>query len=394
MPGRKSTFFLVLATSLTFFLVVSWTLSGPRSDATFQKHADSSTAHQNDTISSAHLKPHSNPTPSPVKTPYAIGTFVGTDTYGTEDAGDDEDRYYVGARTLVYQLLHAPSTKLTSPVSIVILVTKGVRESKRKRLRDDGATVIEVEDVPHNITVGQPRWAETFAKVRLFDPKIMPYRKVLLMDTDMVITRPIDAIFEDPSSEPMNSRKNQTNRADLPLATLPEKFAIAAAPESLDRDHPYPFVDHDHTKGYFNSGLVLYTPSTELFQHYLEIIARPDLFYNGFPDQDLLNYAHRWQGPMPWRRLHFSWYLNWPNQDDIDGGMAIIHSKFWEPDLPFGPGERLALSRRWEMQGYWMGKGGSRLFNDLVKLVLLLVYTPSLLMFLMVIPQVPYAYSV
>jgi alpha-N-acetylglucosamine transferase len=285
-------------------------------------------------------------TPTVLPNPrYAIGSFLGAHWHMQVDDTDDDDWYYVGARTLAYQLLHAPDTKLTEPNPFVVLISKDVRQSKRERLKQDGAIVLEVEHVPCNISIEEPRWLETLTKLRLFDPKIMPYERVLMMDTDTAITRPIGRIFHDASSSV--TKINKEKAWDL----LPDDYAFSATPEPRDRNHPYPFLDPEHKHSYFNSGLVLFKPCTEIFQHYLEIIAQPELFYNDLPDQDLLNYVHRWTGPLPWRRLHYSWFLASTNQNDLDGGMAIVHGKYWHSER--GASQKYAYSRRWEMQRYW-----------------------------------------
>lgn len=41
------------------------------------------------------------------------------------------------------------------------------------------------------------RWVKTITKRPLCDPKVVPYEKFFLLDTDIVLTRPIDAIFQD-----------------------------------------------------------------------------------------------------------------------------------------------------------------------------------------------------
>ncbi|KAJ5652800.1 hypothetical protein N7507_010226 [Penicillium longicatenatum] len=287
---------------------------------------------------------------------YAIATFLAAKFDTKQGDSDDEDAHYVSARTLVYQLLHSPTTKFREPVPVVILVTKDVRESKRQRLRDDGAVVVEVEHLAHDMAITVDRWAETIIKLRLFDPRIVPYEKVLLLDTDMVLTRPIGAIFQDPATEVRHTDRSVLVESDAPAP--PEEFIMAASPESLQFDHPYPFLDPENTKDYFDSGLLMYSPSIELFQYYMELINKPDLFHTGTPVQDLLNYAHRWGGSMPWKRIHYSWYLNWPNDNDLKGNMSLLHTKGWDHAFSYSSDavKKFAFARRWEMEGYWIGK--------------------------------------
>jgi len=287
---------------------------------------------------------------------YAIATFLASHDDGTHPVHDEEDPYFVSARTLVYQLLHSPATKLPYQVPVIVAVTPDVRESKRRRLRADGASVIEVEYVAHKAGVADDSWFKMATKLRLFDPTVIPYEKVLFMDADMVLTRPVHDIFGDPNTEPVLS--NDATEVGAELGTIPKRYLMAASPESLQRDHAYPFLDPDGTAKNFNGGLFMYSPTAEVFQYYKSLLSHPKLYNTGVPDQDLINYAHRWEGPMPWKRLHPSWYINWPNDNDLAGNMALLHSKWWVHDTssPSDAVEKFALSRRWEMEGYWTGR--------------------------------------
>lgn len=287
--------------------------------------------------------------------PYAVAIFLGTQFDAKDDEEDDADSYYVGARTLVYQLLHAPTTKFTSPIPVVIMVAEGVRESKRQRLRHDGAVVVEIEKISHSIDIEVPWYFQVHDKLRAFDPVVMPFEKVALLDADMVITRPLDVIFQDTNSTRFPVDKNSTQPPDLGLPQLLESYALAATPDIPGRDPVFPpDVDHEENRDYFNAGVILSSPSEELFQYYLSLLARPELFDHWCPEQDLLNFAHRWDGPMPWRQLNLSWHMIAPTEADLDAGMAILHCKFWESDLE--PCYPTALARRWQMQGYWEGR--------------------------------------
>lgn len=286
----------------------------------------------------------------------AISTFLASKSTDKADQIDNEDGYFVSVRTLVYQLLHSPTTKLQTPVPVVVLVTKDVRESKRQTLRHDGAIVVEVEDVTHSTPIAAERWTSMATKLHVFNPANVPYEKVLFMDVDMVLTRPIDKIFQDFSTE-LGPITNAT-QVDAELGPLPEQYILAASPESHQKDHAYPFLDSDHTVSTFNSGLFMYSPSVEMYQYYMRLLDHPDLYYTGIPDQDLLNYAHRWGGPMAWKRLHWSWYINSPTKNDLQGDIALLHAKWWEHGASSSSEsvEQFAFARRWEMEGYRMGQ--------------------------------------
>ncbi|KAJ5101716.1 hypothetical protein NUU61_003938 [Penicillium alfredii] len=356
-----SLYFLALSTALAVFvfLLPSWKQLSRPTPSQHVIYYNSSEAPELNTIDDSLARPSA---PSPPPKDYAIGIFLGADHDKKEYDTDYADWYFIGARILAYQLLHCPATKLRTPIPLVILVSKDVSERKRQRLREDGAIVTEVQHVPHNLSdkITTPRWKETFTKIRMFDPAIMPYKKVLMMDTDMVITRPIDGIFHDKSSTPAKTQLDNVEQGDTAFTAVSEfskEYVYSTSPETMDYDHPFPFYDTENKIPNFNSALALYTPSASAFQYYLEILARPELFFNALPDQDLLNYAHRRGGPMPWNTLDPTWYINWPTPADIDGGMAILHSKFWF-DEHYREVQEYCLSRRWEMEGYWMGREG------------------------------------
>jgi alpha-N-acetylglucosamine transferase len=108
---------------------------------------------------------------------FALTTFLAGDYDGKEGDHDDDDAYFVAARNLTYQLLHAPRTRLRSPAPFTVLVTKDVRESKRQRLRNDGASGVEVDQMEHNISISEPRWVQTITKLRVVDRQLYPIRQ-------------------------------------------------------------------------------------------------------------------------------------------------------------------------------------------------------------------------
>jgi alpha-N-acetylglucosamine transferase len=256
---------------------------------------------------------------------------------------------------LVYQLLHAERTKFSIPVSVIVMVTKEVRESKRQRLRDDGATVVEVEDVEHSVEIVVGRYAEVFNKLRVFDPSVMPFEKVVLLDTDMVITRPLDAIFEEPAAQHSLIDQNATSPLVPGLPPIPNSYILAATPDIAYRPFGFPpNLAVEKNRDYFNAGVIVLSPSMQIFNHYLGVLNRTELFDGFWPEQNLLNYVHRRDGPMPWKTLDLLWHLPGPTKADLDAGMAILHCKFWNPASD--PCQQSAVSRRWEMQGYWSGR--------------------------------------
>ncbi|KAI9926962.1 hypothetical protein ASPWEDRAFT_46424 [Aspergillus wentii DTO 134E9] len=289
----------------------------------------------------------------------AITTLL-AHAYDEEDSDEDnEDVYFIGARILAYQLLHAPETKSRRHVPFIVLVTPDVRKSKRDRLKKDGAQIVEVESVHQNVSITVPRWADTFTKLRVLDPKAVPYERALYLDTDIILTRPIDAIFDDPNAWPVPSVKDSASPLGQGEAFPPDSLLMAATPETKQQDHPYPFVDEQHEKTEFNSGFFVYSPSSDMLEYYLTLLEYTDRYFHGLPDQDLFNYAHRLDGPMPWKTLQPSWNINWSNDEDLKGGIASLHVKFWDFEYFSQKTREYAVARRWEMEGYWKGRNKS-----------------------------------
>ena len=275
---------------------------------------------------------------------FAYATFL-SGSSESEDQDDDSDIYFVSTRVLAYQLLHVPETRTLSSIPLVVLVTPDVTQSKRARLELDGVVVIPVDLVVSDwATAGLARWKSVLTKMRLFE--LVQYEKVLFMDSDMLINRPLDGIFQDPSTTVMETL-NVSTPANVEEGQPPPAYAFAGNPEAFTTEHDWPPPDGN----YLNAGFFVFTPSLELFQYYMSLLQIPDLFNPSMPEQNLLNYAHRKDGNMPWQRLHYGWNINWPTVKDLNNGVASMHDKYWNP-LDRELGNRW-LKLRWEMAGYY-----------------------------------------
>ena len=72
---------------------------------------------------------------------------------------------------------------------------------------------------------------------------------------------------------------------------------------------------------------MLLQPSAELFAYYEWVLRRPEApFAAAYPDQDLLIYAHRADGPLPWRRIPIAWSAN---DGEWAGRARSLHVKAW-----------------------------------------------------------------
>lgn len=242
------------------------------------------------------------------------------------------DGYFLGVRTLAYSLLHDPKTRTTHNLPLLVLVTPDVTAAHRDQLAKDGARIIEVPHLHANwIKPGDVRWRDVLAKLHLFN--LIAYRKICFLDSDTLITGALDGIFEDPATDTMSTGQDPSQILADETA-LPSSYLFAAHPEALNfYDHSIPPTSH----GYMNAGFFVLGPSTELFDYYNSLLLAVNgtrtktKFAGVFPEQDLLNYAHRWGGNMPWQELkNWRWNVNWPTRGDWEAGARSFHAKYWE----------------------------------------------------------------
>ncbi|KAL5314887.1 hypothetical protein ACEPPN_017537 [Leptodophora sp. 'Broadleaf-Isolate-01'] len=263
--------------------------------------------------------------------------------YATLLTSDDE-RYYTGARTLAYQLLADPETKTTHDIPFVVMVTTNVPKHQRQQLILDGAIVAHVEDVALPWWIRQrlrrpSRYGDQFTKLRVL--QMLEYDRVLYLDVDTLLMKPLDGVFDDPAARtPVQTQYRRTSRYTKPETMLPAQYVFAARSDNGrsndgstggEYDHPYPPIERDSLSG----GFWIVAPSNELFKYYMFVMQSSTLgimrpFDPQFMEQAMLNYVHRRQGGnMPWVALDYKWSATFPNERDVEAGVASLHDKFW-----------------------------------------------------------------
>jgi alpha-N-acetylglucosamine transferase len=112
---------------------------------------------------------------------------------------------------------------------------------------------------------------------------------------------------------------------------------------------------------YLNGGFFVFTPSQALFEYYLSLLGLPGRLDPGFMEQNLLNYAHRRDGNMPWKPLWYGWNVNWPTEKDWWGGARSFHAKYFDDDPEHDPFlKAMWREQRAEMEGFYRGRDGGR----------------------------------
>ena len=284
-------------------------------------------------------------------------TFLAGTTTNQSDPDYSHDHYFEATRMLGYQLLHDPETKTRRSIPFLILVTEDVSHEKRDRLTKDGAIVIPV---PYLIAdkwlVGtEPRWRDVVTKLRAWETK--DYSRILFIDGDTIINRCLDGIFNDPAAQ---YRAVIQDRIDDALALdtddpFGSQYVFASLPETSP-GHQYPPLETQY-KGpqYLTAGFFLFSPSPQIFDFHVSLMGEEGRFDPTFPEQNLLNHAHRAEGKLPWQRLSPEWNVNFPTMNDMRAGVASMHEKWWSEGIEVEL-HTYILNIRWKMESFYEGR--------------------------------------
>lgn len=265
---------------------------------------------------------------------------------------DSDDGYFLGTRVLAYQLLHSKTAGTNNSIPFLVICTKEVSKRKRDRLKADGATVILIERLdPALMTSTEPRWADVMSKLRLF--QLIEYSKICFIDADTLVTAPLDGVFFDEATLTQATLPH-LDKIKEDEAPLPRTYMFTTHADYWGYDHPYP---PPTDMNYLNCGFFVFTPSLFLFNYYVSLLSLPGRFDPHMPEQNLLNYAHRRDGNMPWKPLWYGWNVNWPTAKDWRGGARSFHAKYWDGDPSHDPVlKAMWKEQRAEMEGFHRGR--------------------------------------
>ncbi|KAI9662962.1 MAG: hypothetical protein M1821_008009 [Bathelium mastoideum] len=285
----------------------------------------------------------------------AYATFLAGTVADADDSDDENDRYFVATRILAWQLLHSSVTRTNRPIPFLVLVTEDVSDSKRKRLTMDGATVVPVSylrEATDWIHGEMPEWRDVLTKLRAWE--LTQYSRILFLDSDMILTGPLDGVFDVPAALPMATTYNESVALLEDESPPPEAYVLASMPEANPVHAPNPTAENGDFKDpdYFNAGFFLFSPSLTLFDHYKSVMNIPHRFDPRYPEQNLLNYAHRRNGTMPWQDLGTQWNIRFPTVDDLATGVQSLHDKWWHPHMD-GRLNEFYQEVRWRMEGFY-----------------------------------------
>jgi alpha-N-acetylglucosamine transferase len=184
------------------------------------------------------------------------------------------------------------------------------------------------------------------------------WSKILFLDSDHLVTAPLDGVFNNEATmTKFTSANPEAIKNDE--AALPATYMLAGHGDSFGYEHPIP--PEGDGGDYLNGGFFVFTPSQALFEYYLSLLGLPGRLDPGFMEQNLLNYAHRRDGNMPWKPLWYGWNVNWPTEKDWRGGARSFHAKYFDDDPEHDPFlKAMWREQRAEMEGFYQGRDGGR----------------------------------
>lgn len=269
---------------------------------------------------------------------YAFATIL-TGEDATET--DIKDPYFTAVRLLAYQLLRSPHTKSSSDIPFLVLVTEEVPQRQRDILSRDGAIVVPVEGFSRDwIHPKWERWKSVLAKLNLW--KLTEYEKITFLDADSVIFEPIDGIFTERAT--MTQITRPSSAALNTPGPVPDSYMMAGMHDLWVEVAlpPVPGSEFYAKDNYMNAGFFVLAPSEAMFKYYSFLLDQPGLFDPAYPEQNLLNYAHRVDGRMPWQDIGPLWSQKGSSFEHYDPRLKSLHQKWWKTSYDQTFDERIA----------------------------------------------------
>ena len=284
---------------------------------------------------------------------YAFATILTGE--GDVEFPDVEKPYLQAARLLTFQLLHSPRTRNdSSNIPFLVLVTQDVPQQHREILSKDGAIIVSVESLGRDwIHPKWSRWKDVLAKLNLW--QLTDYDNIMFLDADSIIFHSIHDIFSHPATEIRQTLSPQAGA--LVNHSVPASYMIAGIHDPWVEQFlpPVPGNEFYQKNNYMNAGFFVLHPSKDLFDYYSALLDTPDAFDSAYPEQNLLNCAHKTNGRMPWQDLGSWWNLKGADKSEYERGLKSIHHKWWRPISDEFVGDRIADALE-EMENYFRGK--------------------------------------
>lgn len=235
------------------------------------------------------------------------------------------DYYFEACKVTAHRLLRNATTRDSFNRPFVILATPNVPQKQIRVLESHGAivkTVATIDPPPGTVDFEKinPRYRDQFTKLRVWS--MTEYRRILYLDADTLIIRPLHNVFDTPTKL----------KGD-------EEWLFAAVYDSRDlrenkEGHPPGLADKGRVKDkYFSAGVFLLHPTQSQADYIFNMLQDPPKKdFTEFMEQDMLRWAYREGGPYPWIRLSHLYNTQWCRARDLETA-HVLHDKFWRPGM-------------------------------------------------------------
>ena len=138
------------------------------------------------------------------------------------------DFQFEAVRILAYRLLHKPSTRDLGRRRLVVLTTELVSQEQIQILKADGATIHPVKTIRHPTTGNhgdreQQQPHDQFNRLQIWS--LTQYFKILYLDPDVLVIRPLSELFKTQFSKDMYNTNYLFATVDAtPLIRVPWSF--------------------------------------------------------------------------------------------------------------------------------------------------------------------------
>jgi alpha-N-acetylglucosamine transferase len=264
---------------------------------------------------------------------YAFATLLAENSkQGVAQDDVEADDYFLATRVLNFQIRYSAKTRYhDSHVPFLVLATPGVASSKLHTLANEGATIIRVKDISTGWMVGDLENGRKSVLSKLYLWTLTDYDRILFIDADTMLYTSLDGVFEDDASQqyatdfsPSKIEKISANIPNASLPSPPPNYILGGIKEGVSGDRQKP-VNPD----YLDAGFIMIAPSQQMYDYYLALLRTPGFIELTFPEQNLLNYAHHRDGPMPWKELDEHLNTNCASARDIESGLRTVRGHWW-----------------------------------------------------------------
>jgi len=246
------------------------------------------------------------------------------------------DFQFEAVRILAYRLLHKPSTRDPRRRRFVVLTTEFVPQEQIQILKADGATIHPVKTIRHPTTGThgereQQQPHNQFNRLQIWS--MTQYSKILYLEPDVLLIRPLSELFNTQFSKDMYN----TNYLFATIGDAPPPPKDASS-RSLS------IVPKADISTNFSSSIFLLRPSIQHALYVNGIYRDPSNteYLPNMTENSLLQYAYRSNGPYPWAPLTTKLVLQKPGMEDITGS-DVVEGQFWQDDSDLD----------WELRRFW-----------------------------------------